>query len=308
MTDNQQADITRNKNAIKFWVTSAVFMALFYNAINCINRKRDEKEHPEYYANSTLKDYTIWGNSVATDGLFDKMLPYIFIGRNSDGTARYLRLGKQFREVPELVSHKGFEKLSAKTAPAIQWTSEVVTGMSPSSILNKIQGKEAFLNQDIWNGYGSNATRKEGKEIWSGRAKTGIKKALPFIVQNATSEHHESSTWDLFAQTSKGITPYKLKNIYVEAEKRGLTDLSNIDKKAISDGISYAQMRKAKEWAKQDIKKMYTTKYQDKMTQALAEQNQNKINKLVDEMNKNKVPPQIQQKIYIKALKQQLGG
>lgn len=308
MTDNPQADLTRNKNAIKFWVTSVVFMSLFYNAINYINRKRDEKEHPEYYTNATLKDYTIWGNSVATDGLFDKMFPYIFIGRNSDGTARYLRLGKQFREVPELVSHKGLEKISAKSAPAIQWTSEVVTGMSPSSIVNKIQGKDAFLNQDIWNGYGSNATKKEGKELWAGRGKTALKKALPFIVQNATSEHHEFSKWDLFAQTSKGVTPYKLKNIYIEAEKRGITDLSEIDKRAISDGLSYAQVLKAKSWAKQDIKKSYTIKYQDKMSQALAEQNQNKINKVVEDMNKNKVPAQIQQKIYMKALKQQLGG
>ncbi len=308
MTDSKQADSIRNKNAVKFWVTSVIFMTLFYNAINFINRKRDEKEHPEYYTNATLKDYTIWGNSVATDGLFDKILPYIFIGRNSDGTARYLRLGKQFREVPELASHKGLEKLSAKTAPAIQWTAEVVTGMSPSSIVNKIQGKDAFLNQDIWNGYGSNATKKEGKELWTGRAKTGLKKALPFIVQNATSEHHESSVWDLFAQTSKGITPYKLKNAYIEAERRGISDLSKIDKKAISDGLSYAQIQKAKSWAKQDIRKTYTVKYQDKMSQALTEQNQDKINKLVDDMNKNKVPPQIQQKIYMKALKQQLGG
>jgi len=44
------------------------------------------------------------------------------------------------------------------------------------------------------------------------------------------------------------------------------------------------------------------------MNQALAEQNQNKINKVVEDMNKNKVPAQIQRKIYMKALKQQLGG
>ena len=30
---------------------------------------------------------------------YEKMMPYVFIGRNSDGTARMLRVGKQFREV-----------------------------------------------------------------------------------------------------------------------------------------------------------------------------------------------------------------
>ena len=84
--------------------------------------------------------------------------------------------------------------------------------------------------------------------------------------------------------------------------------MSEIDKKAISDGLSYAQVLNAKSWAKQDIQKSYTIKYQDKMNQALAEQNQNKINKVVEDMNKNKVPAQIQRKIYMKALKQQLGG
>ena len=51
-------------------------------------------------------------------------MPYVFIGRNSDGTARMLRVGKQFREVPELAADP-ITKLSGKSASIIGLLTQV---------------------------------------------------------------------------------------------------------------------------------------------------------------------------------------
>lgn len=297
----------RGKSARKFWVTAMVFSVLFYNLINAMFRAKDRKEHPEYYSDNTLMSYTIWDNALPGDKLSTKIMPYIFIGRNKDGSARYLRLGKQFREVPEMLSEP-VSKLSMKSATVPSALANVGLGYSIGDVPKKLAGKDTdvYYNQEIWNGYGKFAKKKQGAELYKGMGKTALKSVAPFIVNNAMNEHHNFSGWDVFAQTSNGLGYTKAKKQYLYAYEHGNNpkDFEKITRKGIQDGMSYRKLKSAKKKAESEYKQNIVNEYAEQYVEALKQQNQSKINKVSDKLEKENVPAKIRTKVYKEALKE----
>ena len=168
--------------------------ALYANALNAINRQHDKEENPDLYPKKmNAKDYSIFGNSSGNE-------TYVFLGRNSDGTERYWRLGKQFREVPELVE-KPFEKLGGKASPVMQLASQAMTGRTLSG----------FENPNL----------KDKKGIEKVGAMTGevAKSFLPFSFNGVVDPKKDINPYEFFAPTNKGMNFYKGKELYIEAIK-----------------------------------------------------------------------------------------
>lgn len=297
----------RGKSARSFWVKALVFSAIFYNLINAMFRYKDRKEHPEYYSDNSLMSYTIWDNALPADSLSTKAMPYIFIGRNKDGSARYLRLGKQFREVPEMISEP-VSKLSMKSATVPSAIANVGLGYSIGDIPKKLSGKDndIYYNQEIWNGYGKFAKKKQGSELTKGMVKTAVKSVAPFVVNNALNEHHNMSAWDIFAQTSNGLGYTKAKKQYLSAYENGNKpkDFEKITQRGIQDGMSYKKLKSAQKKAKNEYIQNLINEYSSQYVNALKEQNQTKINKVEDKLEKNNVPANIRVKVYKSALKE----
>lgn len=184
----------RKKMGAHFWVKAGLYFGLGINMLNHMNRKRDEKEHPEYYEGEDrgFFDRTMAGNAIGHK-------THLFAGRYDDGTERYVRWGKQFRELPEMFfDDTGFSPISAtikkiggKMAPALQLASSILTGSSLSG----------FRNDDI-----------NGKEGWDkvyGIAKTVMKSPFPFSSRTMFDENKEFHFTDVAMPSSKGMTRYR---------------------------------------------------------------------------------------------------
>lgn len=170
---------------------AALYYGIGINLVNGAIRAWDEKEHPEFYPESAGP--FMWNNTIGHK-------THLFLGRYEDGSERYLRWGKQFRELPELFwdSTGGFspvsaslKKLGGKAAPALQLAVQVFTGHSLSG----------FRNKEI--------AGQQGWERVAGVAKALIKSPLPFMSRNLMNEGKEFHLTDMAMPSSKGITRYK---------------------------------------------------------------------------------------------------
>ncbi|MEI7474685.1 MAG: hypothetical protein WCK67_07885 [bacterium] len=194
ITDDVTSAGIRGRIARRFWTRALLNYALYANALNAINRQHDKEENPDLYPKKmNAKDYSIFGNSSGNE-------TYVFLGRNSDGTERYWRLGKQFREVPELVE-KPFEKLGGKASPVMQLASQAMTGRTLSG----------FENPNL----------KDKKGIEKVGAMTGevAKSFLPFSFNGVVDPKKDINPYEFFAPTNKGMNFYKGKELYIEAIK-----------------------------------------------------------------------------------------
>jgi len=152
----------------------------------------------------------------------------LFVGRYDDGAERYVRWGKQFRELFEMFfDDTGFspvsatiKKLGGKAAPALQLTSQITTGVALSG----------FRNDDVFG--------KKGWEKTFGIFKTILKAPLPFSSRSILSDNKEFHISDLAFPSSKGMSRYKameyfkyalvkhderfLKEVYQDSTRNGL--------------------------------------------------------------------------------------
>lgn len=192
----------RAKADAAFWVKAAIIYGLGVNALNAFYREKDKKENPEYYPDGIKPiDYTMWGNTIGHK-------THLFTGRYKDGSEKYLRWGKEFRELPELImddegiSFPGplVHKMGAKMAPGIQYTAQVFTGKTMS-------GYENWDTKD-----------KKGWEWTAGIMKTFAKGLAPFSSQNLFRDDKEWSPADLAFPSSKGMTRSKA----IELFKKGI--------------------------------------------------------------------------------------
>lgn len=302
---------TRGKSAKAFFLRFMIYSAIGYNLINAAFREKDRKEHPELYPkNMSPIDYSIWGNISPNDKFFDKIFPYVFIGRNSDGSARYLRVGKQVREVPEMLSDP-INKFGGKSSSLINLICQSALGISPADIPKKLTGNDEniYYNQNTWNGYGRFAKRKEGLELYGGMAKTALNSAMPFIVNKALDEKHEMSAWDMFAQTSKGTTYGKAIRQYKAAYQQGNEkDIAKITRKAYQDGVSKEKIEAAKKKALSSYRADNTSKYKHKYIEAMENKDKKEIQRITNTMRKNHLSAAEQRRIYEKAYKEYKGG
>ncbi len=184
----------RKKLGRYFWVKAGLYFGVGINMLNYTFRKWDEKKNPQYYKGQkmTFMDRTMFGNVIGKK-------TNLFVGRYEDGTERYIRWGKQFRELPELFwDDTGFSPISAtlkkaggKLAPAIQLASRIGPGVSPSG----------FRNDDV---YG-----KKGWDRTFGIFKTIIKSPIPFASRNLLSKDKKFHITDVAFPSSKGMTRYR---------------------------------------------------------------------------------------------------
>ena len=295
----------RGKIGRAFWLRSAIYFTVFYNLINAMFREKDREEYPDLYPKEmTPMDYSIWSNSYPMDSGYDKLMPKVFIGRNSDGTARMLRVGKQFREVPEFITEP-VSKLGGKTSPIINTASQVGLGMGPGDAVKKLAGEEVYLNQDIWDGYGEDAKMRTGKEAAIGRAKAFGKSLVPFIASKYIGGKHELSMWDFFAQTNAGASKGKVYKQAKEAIKSGNSSkIDELKAKAYRDGLGKKEIDKMISFAQKKQKDENTRKYKSKLVDAMEKGDKKELKKITDNMKKNHLSIDEQRRIYEKAYKE----
>lgn len=196
VTDDVTATGMRGRIARRFWMRALIQYSLYSNVLNAMFREKDRKEHPELYPKKmNFKDYTTWGNSKGSE-------TYVFLGRNSDGTERYWRLGKQFREVPELVE-KPIEKIGGKASPMAQLVSQTFTSKSVGG----------FENKEL--------AEKKGLERVPALAKLYGQAFMPFSFNSAVNPKKDFTMYDFLAPTSRGLTFYKGRELYIDAMKNG---------------------------------------------------------------------------------------
>ena len=307
VSENIGGDGVRGKIARDFWIRAVVYSTIFYNAMNAAFRVDDRKKHPERYPkNMKPFDYSIWANANPMDNWYEKLMPYVFIGRNSDGTARMLRVGKQFREVPELAADP-ITKLSGKSASIIGLLTQVAVGMSPADIVKKVSGREAYLNQNIWDGYGEDARMRDGIEAVTGRLKVAAKGAAPFMLSKYLDGKHEPSAWDMFAQTSVGSTKGKVYKEAKEAFEAGREDkIREIKQKAYRDGVRKEDINKMVGYAEKNYRADNTKKYRKKFVEAMKNKDKKELNRIKSDMQRHHLSAKEQRRIYESAYKKYL--
>ena len=307
VSENIGGESVRGKIARDFWIRAVVYSTVFYNAMNAAFRADDRKKHPELYPkNMKPFDYSIWANANPMDNWYEKLMPYVFIGRNSDGTARMLRVGKQFREVPELAADP-ITKLSGKSASIIGLLTQVAVGMSPADIVKKVSGREAYLNQNIWEGYGEDARMRDGIEAVTGRLKVAAKGAAPFMLSKYMDGKHEPSAWDMFAQTSVGSTKGKVYKEAKEAFEAGREDkIREIKQKAYRDGVRKEDINKMVGYAEKNYKSDNTKKYRKKFVEAMKNKDKKELNRIKSDMQRHHLSAKEQRRIYESAYKKYL--
>lgn len=181
----------RAKASGMFWVKSAIYYGIGINLLNAYYRNEDEKEHPEYYpkGGTDFWDKTMFHNTIGHK-------THLFTGRYEDGSEKYLRWGKEFREVPELFMDEdgvsfpkpALRKMGGKMSPMIQISSQLFTGNSASG----------YENWDLKN--------KRGWDWTLGAMKLIGKSFVPFSSGNFFRDDKEWQPSDLMFPSSKGMS------------------------------------------------------------------------------------------------------
>ena len=282
ITDNIEASGTRGRIARRFWLRAAIQNLLYMNILNAIFRAWDRDKHPELYPKKmTAWDYSIWGNALATESAFNRLMPTVFAGRNSDGTERHVRFGKQFREVPEMAEDP-IKKIGNKFSPMFQYGATIFTGRSMGGFENK-----EIAEAKGWKRVGV-ATKQLGETF------------LPFSVSSAINKKQDYSPFDLVATTSKGMSKYKAGEEFKKAYERGnkAQTITDIEKSMKRNGFSQKDIKTVENRAKGQ----YLKQFKDSYKQALESGDTAKIKKITENMKKKNVSPIDMTKIYTKAL------
>lgn len=206
--DNDIASV-RKKYGRSFWVMALFYSFFLFNGLNACSRYGDEQEdkakaeierkkNPLYKSPYELAypngmkwyDYTMAGNA-------EGHKTHLFVGRYDDGRESYVRWGKQFREVPELIigrdgiSFPGpfIDRITSKLNPMVNLISNVAWGQS-------------------LNGYENSYMRnKRGWEREIARVQALASAFTPYSIP--TDDEKQMKMWDLFMPTSKGFSKWK---------------------------------------------------------------------------------------------------
>jgi hypothetical protein len=198
-TKTKEGKKMRAKAGKRFWLKAMLYYGAGINILNYLNRKEDMEENPEYYPDKDdygFWDYTMFGNTIGNQ-------TRLFMDRYDDGSERYLRWGKQFREFPELLfDDTGFnppqatlKKLGGKASPLAQLGSQIFTGKTLSG----------FENYDLKD--------KKRIEYVYGLTKTLMRTPLPFSTQAALDKTKEWKFSNVFIPSSRGMTARGASNL-----------------------------------------------------------------------------------------------
>ena len=276
MTDDINASGMRGQIARRFWARAAIQSIIYMNILNAVFRMWDRDKNPDLYPEKmTAKDYSMLGNSVGQKTC-------VFAGRNSDGTERYVRFGKQFREVPEMVEDP-IKKIGGKIAPIPQTAATIMTGHSLSGFENK------------------EMSEAKGWKRVGVAAKQGVTTFLPFSVGSAINKKGDYSPFDLVATTSKGMSKYKagekFKDIY--SSDSDPKKIEEIEKAMRMNRFSDKDIKTIRNGAKGQTYKQY----KDDFKIAIEAGDTNKVKKISEKMEKKHISKIDQREIYLKALK-----
>lgn len=208
---HQETVNLRRKMGGLFWLKAGLYFGVGINLLNAMFRWKDLEEHPEMYTDERKEYYSNFFNKTMFGNVIGNR-SRLFVGRYDNGIERYVRWGKQFRELPEMIIDHGefspltasLHKLGGKTSPAVQLGIQSFTGVTPSG----------FKNRDI---YG-----KQGMDKMLGIAKTLIRTPIPFSMQTLVAKMPGGDLLmdpyvkdkgffitDIAMPSGKGITPYK---------------------------------------------------------------------------------------------------
>lgn len=191
----------RRRLGRNFWAKAALYFGLGMNMLNMSLTKRDDANKRGVPFRQG-KGKWMWENDPGHE-------THLFIGRYEDGKKRYLRWGKQFRELPELFYDAqamewspitaAKKKIGGKAAPALQTLSILMTKSSLSE----------FRNKELDEAEGWKWARVAAEHL----ATT----PLPFSFRSSWDETKEFKMTDLFAPSSKGMTYYKARKMFKRA-------------------------------------------------------------------------------------------
>lgn len=180
----------------KFWRNG---MLVLYSGFNNLNRS-----FSKFYLG---EERNLWENDPGSK-------TRLFLGFNKDGTKKYARMGKQFRELPEFFENP-VRKVSGKLSPVVQLAREQISPYKYGAI-EKAKG-----------------TKRENVE----RVKQVAKSFLPFSVQSQIAKGEFSPT-NFMIPTSRGMTYYKSREMFKQAIKDdNIPLMREIAKAAAENGL-----------------------------------------------------------------------
>ena len=212
----------RRRHGTAFWIKAAVQYGVMINLLNVVSRKNDIKENPELYSDEeramldvNIKDIDI-SNPNELNAYLEKLRKFsmagntlghkthLFDGRYEDGSERYVRWGKQFREFPELLfDDEGLsfpkpvlKKLGGKANPLLQLNVQAFTGKT-------LSGYENYDMRD-----------KKGWEYTKGLMLTIAKSALPYSSGNFFRDDKQWRPLDIMMPASKGMSGYQAERLF----------------------------------------------------------------------------------------------
>ncbi len=194
-----------SSSANRFWIKAIVYYNIVAQSANYYNTRKyewiDGKEVATFNGTPRFTDINAPGHKLD-----------IFAGFNDDGTEKYIRMGKQFREVMEW-SYEPERKLGAKLAPI---TRQVIA---------------QFSKHDPGSGYPTSYADLPFFKSLTPRAKEVMKSVLPFSFKGLIED--KSLQPFMFAlPTSRGMTNFKTAQIFKEAIEAG--DMARIIEVAMS--------------------------------------------------------------------------
>jgi hypothetical protein len=164
------------------------------------------------------------------------MLPW----KGEDGEDLYLRIGKQFREAPEMLTHP-LQKIGGKASPLMQLVGEQVFGSTPGS------------------GFPAEWKRKPHESEFKLRGKAALEKALPFSIRPWVTGQPAPLAGSI--PVSKGMSKWSTVEQLVDAIGKGDTaEIESIRKHALENNIDYDLMLKT---AKAEVTKIKNYEYRD---------------------------------------------
>ena len=174
----------RQKIGAKFWAKAGLY---FYGSMNMLNYALTKRE--------TGEGKWMWENDPAHK-------THLFIGKDEQGRNKYMRWGKQFRELPELMLDP-VKKVGGKLSPAVQQTFIQATGRTAS-------GFPTPLGEEMEKG-------KEGLGLLGPRLKEVAKAPLPFAITGAVKTKSPLS----FAFPVSPSSEFRFRQAFEDALRKG---------------------------------------------------------------------------------------
>ena len=201
----------------KFWIKAALYNTILVQSVNYYNTKKE-------YGEGKFS----WDNDPGHKA-------DIFIGFNDDGTKRYLKTGKQFKESVEWMMNP-IKKFGGKLSPAVKEAYKQLGAVDPGS------------------GFPAEFKDKEGLENILGRAKSIALNVVPISLKAHLTKNAAKNFMFTFP-TSKGMTRFKTVKLFKKAlEDKDIKQIKKVYISAVENGLdAQSHFRTARSAVKSDL-------------------------------------------------------